>query len=124
MWKKIAAATAALALLMGCTNDNQIRIENVAAGGLVINFRAATYSVAAGNGITEIKDIPNGTFQYSVTYELPMGYSAGSLPSGGTLSFQKKSTKWLMLYSSVAQNGVYNVYLNQTSSDGGTVTGP
>lgn len=122
--RKIMAVAVALLFFIGCANDNTIRIENVAAGGLIVNFRASTYTVPGGNGVIEIKEIPNGSYMYDVTYELPSGFTQGALPAGGTLIFQKKSTKWLMLYSSTQLNGVYNVYLNKTSSDGGTVTGP
>jgi hypothetical protein len=122
--RKILAVAGSLLFFIGCVNDNQIKIENQAAGEVLFNFRAAIYTVPSG-GVTVIKDIPNGTYIPDVSYGIPSGYTSGSLPSVTSLAFQKESTKWYLLFTSVIQSGTYNPYLNETTSDGGiTITSP
>jgi hypothetical protein len=124
--RKILAVGAALIFLMGCANDNQIKIQNDSATDLTFNFRAQ--SIIAYSGKTNsISEIPNGSFDYDIsTITPPAGYTLGSVPAGGNLLFQKKSTKWLFVFSSnyVTPPPTYNVTLSKTSSDGGSVTGP
>jgi hypothetical protein len=118
MWKIVVLA-AALTWLAGCSNDNQIRIVNKAQGILLINFRATEFDLLSGADTT-IKDVPNGTYEYATTFGIPFGAKSLSVSGdagAGSLTFNKKESHHLMLYSSTILDSVYTVYVNSTSSD-------
>jgi outer membrane receptor for ferric coprogen and ferric-rhodotorulic acid len=132
MWKILAIA-AAMVSLVGCSNDNQISIVNNAQGDIMFNFRAQETNVASGHSAT-IKDIPNGTYDYATTYGVPAGATSWSVSGdagAGSLTFNKKETRQLLIFSSTLSGGAYTLYANITSSESsgssavaGTITGP
>jgi hypothetical protein len=123
MWK-IFIITAACWSIVGCTNDNQILIQNDTGNDFNFNFRAESYTSPAGK-VTPITEIPNGTFSFEVSIVPPDGYTLGTVPATDELIFQQKSSKWRLIYSSSSVNGIYNVTLSKTTSDGSTtVTSP
>lgn len=114
--KKCLALAIFLLWCAGCTNDNQIRIENQTLGDVTLNFRAVAYTVPSGK-IQDIKNIPNGTYVPNVTYEIPAGLTASALPAGTSLAFNTNTTKWYLLFSSLTQGTTYTLSLNETTSD-------
>jgi hypothetical protein len=123
--KRIVAIFAFLMFLAGCTNDNKITINNLAEDYIYFNFRAQKYTLASQETIV-ITDIPNGTFAYGASAELPSNATSGSFEgnaSDGILTFEKKRTQILMIYGSMlTAGGAYSVNLNTTSSMSTTTT--
>jgi hypothetical protein len=116
MWKALMV-TAALMLLIGCSNDNQIVIDNSAQEAIMFNFRAVETQVASGSSAT-IQDIPNGTYAVTLGLTPPSGATSWSMsPSSGSLTFAKKSTKIRIAFGSTLTNGVYAVTWNYSSTD-------
>ena len=123
---KIFTALAVIITLWGCSNDNKITIQNLAQETIYLNFRASLDSVFSGGTIT-LTEIPNGTYLYNTTYRLPFGATSSSSSgdaAGGQLTFDKKITKILMLYSSTFMAGVYTLMVNITSSEPINSTSP
>lgn len=89
-------------LITSCTNDNQVTIKNIAQGSVLVNFRAKTHLIVPGESTT-ITEIPNGTFDYSTTFEVPAGLKGqvDGEAASGTLIFEDKSTKINFIYSSM-----------------------
>jgi hypothetical protein len=114
--KKYLSLAIFVLLCAGCTNDNQIRIENQTLGDVTLNFRAAAYTVPSGK-IQDIKNIPNGTYTPNVTYYIPAGLTPSALPTGTSLAFDKNSTHWYLLFASLTQGTTYTLSLNETTSD-------
>jgi len=104
-------------LITGCANDNQVTIQNIAAGNVFVNFRAKTYTIVPGASTT-VTDIPNGTFDYSTTYQIPShlkGEVAGDA-AAGTLIFEEKSTKINFIYSSMQDDTTYTLGCTKSST--------
>jgi hypothetical protein len=118
MWKILIIAAACWSIV-GCTNDNQILIQNDTGNDFNFNFRAESYAAPVGK-VTPITEIPNGTFSFEVSIVPPDGYTLGTVPATDELIFQQKSSKWRLIYSSSSVNGIYNVTLSKTTSDGST----
>jgi hypothetical protein len=130
MWKILAVAVA-LFCFIGCSNDNQIKIENRALQTIYFNFRAQEYIVLGYNDVTPdkpsgvageciIKDIPNGNYNYGVTYQLPgdaKTWGISGLAQTGGLSFQKTGTHYLMQYNYTEVNFDYQINVVLSSSD-------
>jgi hypothetical protein len=118
MWKMLAITAATLSLV-GCANDNQIAIVNNAQGAIMFNFRATETDIPSGASLT-IKDIPNGTYEYATTYGIPASatsWSVSGAAGAGSLTFSKKETHHLLIYSSTLAAGAYTLYVNGTSSE-------
>jgi hypothetical protein len=116
MWK-ILTVTAAVLSLIGCSNDNQIVIENGAQEAITFNFRADEKQIAPGTTST-IPDIPNGTYAATLGTTLPGSATSWSItPSSGSFTFAKKSTKIRASFGSTLTNGVYAVTWNYSSTD-------
>ncbi len=106
-------------LFIGCASKNEIKITNVAGGGIYINFRAETHFIPA-SGYKTITDIPNGTYDYNTTFELPAGYKGtvdGDIASG-TFIFEEKNTQINMIYSSTtdAKAATYTLHCTMSST--------
>ena len=89
-------------LFAGCKAnvDNSFTVQNISAASVIINFRGQAITVASG-GTSVVKEIPNGTYSYSTTYEVPAGTLSSS--AQGDLSGSiviKAGTKILLLFSS------------------------
>ncbi|MDO5576777.1 MAG: hypothetical protein Q4F84_06830 [Fibrobacter sp.] len=106
-------------LMVGCSRDNEIKISNMAAGDIYFNFRAKDYHVPGVGGEIKITDIPNGTFDYATTFNIPTGskFNVDGDAAAGLLSFEKSETHYLLIFSSVydAENG-YTLFVNKTST--------
>lgn len=106
-------------LVVGCSRDNEIKITNMAAGDIYFNFRAQEYHILANGGEIKITDIPNGTFDYATTFEIPVGskFNVDGDAAAGLLSFEKSETHYLLIYSSVydTENG-YTLGVTKTST--------
>jgi ribosomal protein L2 len=114
---KIIAVALALFALAGCSNDNQIVIENDAMETITFNFRAVENQIAPGATLP-INDIPNGTYAATLGTVLPSGATSWSItPSSGSFTFAKKSTKIRAAFGSTLTNGVYAVTWNYSSTD-------
>jgi hypothetical protein len=89
----------------------------MAAGDVYVNFRGTKITVATGKTVI-VKDIPQGTYDYSTTYEIPSGAttSATSGPLSGTVTL-KAGTKILLIYSSAFENDTYKIGATISSSD-------
>ena len=123
--KKIVALFAFLVFFTGCSNDNKITINNMAADNIYFNFRAKKYTITTDETIV-ITDIPNGSYMYATTYQIPSGATSWSIDgaaASGSLTFQKKDTQVLLLYASTTtEAGAYNVNVNSTSTISTTTT--
>jgi hypothetical protein len=107
-------------LFAGCSNDNQLTINNLAEGGIIINFRGKEYSVNSGQTYTIPDEIPNGKYNFSTTFEIPYrpGIKSGTSDgaAAGELGFQTRDTKVHLLYSSSVADSVYTLHMTQSSS--------
>jgi hypothetical protein len=124
--KKTVTMVFLLFSLWGCSNNNQLTIQNQAQGTIYINFRASIDSVYPG-GKSTLTDIPNGSYNYNTTFELPSGvtsWAANGSAASGQMTFDKKNTQILLLYSSTTLTGVYTVYVNESSTDPVSVSSP
>jgi hypothetical protein len=130
--KKVLIAAAAILAVVGCSNDNKIVFSNDAEYSVYFNFRAQDYRIYPGNSTNvQINDIPNGTYDFSLGYEIPPTATSWSISSpGGSLTFQKKSTKIAVSFGSIMSGTDYKVTFNYSSSDptgvstAQSVTGP
>ena len=118
--KKVLLAVAVLIAIVGCSNDNQISVENHAITDVILTFRGETYEVAPGKTLTPpIKNIPNGEYSYSTTWsvnpEAKTNQHGTSL--AGTLSFTRSKSSYKMLYSYLISDSTYSVSCNVTTSD-------
>jgi hypothetical protein len=104
-------------LITGCANDNQVTIQNLATGSVYINFRAKTYGVVPGAS-TVITEIPNGTFDYNTTFQVPNNLKgeAGGDAASGVLIFEEKNTKINFVYSSNQTDSTYNLGCTRSST--------
>jgi hypothetical protein len=112
------AFIAAVALLLiGCASKNEVKITNVAAGSILINFRAETHIIPSAGSKT-ITDIPNGTYDYSTTYMIPAGYTGtvDGEAAAGTFIFEEKDTQINMIYSSTATDTTYTLHCTRSST--------
>ena len=109
---------AALFFLVGCSNDNQFAIDNRALDSIRVTFRGDEYSLGRKEK-TLIKEIPNGTYSYNVTYSVPSGITKSTAEEGtsGHLTFQYGRTRWYIIYASVSSDSSYTLNANVTSSD-------
>ncbi len=125
--KKQIVITAAFFLfaliLTSCSNDlkNEFKFKNYSAGKVLINFRGDLYSVDPGATFS-ITDIPKGTYNYSITYEVPVGTVTSSAQGDveGSVVFVA-STRILIVYSSTFIDGAYTIYATMSNSDDQTV---
>jgi hypothetical protein len=94
----------------GCSSNNEITIQNIAGGSVLVNFRAESHVIVPNNSIT-ISDIPNGTYDYSTTFSIPAGYSGevSGEASAGTLIFEDRNTKVNLIYSSTQTDTIYTL---------------
>lgn len=132
MKHKILALSIILSLsvtFLSCSSkvNNSFTFKNLAAGDVYVNFRGTVVKVIAG-GESVIKEIPQGTYSYNTTYEVPAGAtsSSSSGPLSGTV-VMKAGTKILLIYSSVFEQSNYKIGATISSSDDenpSTLTGP
>ena len=110
-------------VLIGCSG-NQIYIENRAAGAVFFLFRGEQREVPSGAAIT-VQDIPNGTYSYSTTYEIPAGVQTWTADEGlaGDLYFRRNQTNWTILYASVRTDTSYEINANLSTNDPVTPVG-
>lgn len=106
-------------IFLSCSSGdkNSFTFQNMAAGDVYVNFRGTKITVATGKTVI-VKDIPQGTYDYSTTYEIPSGAttSATSGPLSGTVTL-KAGTKILLIYSSAFENDTYKIGATISSSD-------
>jgi|GEM_PF-1131029 hypothetical protein len=111
--------------LAGCSNDNKIVIQNLAAYDVYVNFRAQIYDVpgtstaGVNGGSRTIPSIPNGTYQYKTMWFVPDNSGLSISPaaeSDGNLTFTSQQTKIFMQYGSITQGNSYIGSLTVTSS--------
>jgi hypothetical protein len=120
--KKICAVLTMALVMLGCSG-NQIEIRNEAAGGVYFLFRGVQHYVASGASTTISDAIPNRTYPYSTTYELPPGYDNSDATSdlSGTLSFYRNQTQYVLLYGSTygsdSLGSIYHINCNVSSND-------
>jgi hypothetical protein len=114
---KYAFIAATALLLIGCASKNEVKITNVAAGSILINFRAETHVIPSA-GTKTISDIPNGTYDYSTTYSIPSGYTGevDGDAAAGTLIFEEKNTQVNLIYSSSVSDTTYTLHCTRSST--------
>jgi|YelNatPaOPRAMG01_1025707.scaffolds.fasta_scaffold01733_19 hypothetical protein len=117
-------------LFFGCSNsmDNSITFNNMSSSNILFNFRGTITQVPSGENVV-IKNIPGGTYNYSMTYDYPNG--ASSISTNGATSGSlviKGGTKILFLYTSNLANNTYTLNITMSDSDdqssSTSVTGP
>ncbi len=120
---KLMVLLAGIVSLIGCSNDNQIIIENKADYPIYFTFRSSQNTVNP-NGQTTISDIPNGDYAVAIGIQIPpSGASSWSVtPPSATFSFNKKSTKIRTEFYSTFVSGIYAVTWNYSSTDPVTST--
>ncbi|KMQ51639.1 hypothetical protein CHISP_1396 [Chitinispirillum alkaliphilum] len=106
-------------LFTGCILDNQneLKIKNYAEANVIFIFRAKEHIVAPGRTIT-LSDVPNGSYPYSIIYELPSGATTASFSGDvtGTAAFSYSNTKCLIVYASNTENNIYNLSATKTTT--------
>jgi hypothetical protein len=115
---KYALSFFALVFFIGCSNNNQITIDNLSRGAIYFNCRAKLDTIPV-NSSKIISDIPNGTFDYATTYAVPFGYktATASQEAAGTLTFEEKYTKIRIVYSATSSDdGEYQLGCTVTST--------
>jgi hypothetical protein len=95
---------------------SQITIKNIADARVMVNFRANLYEISPDR-TRVLKDIPQGTYQFNTTFELPAAAMIGSEGNelSGNLEIQP-GTRITILYSSTFIEGEYTLYANITTS--------
>jgi hypothetical protein len=121
----ITILTISLSFLSGCSDTvgTKITFQNFASNKVFINFRASLIPVNAGESV-DITDIPQGTYNYETTYELPAGATSSS--ATGDVSGEVElfaGTKILVVYGSTFVAFVYNINATKTSTEDLTVDG-
>ncbi len=102
--------------LVGCST-NEIKVVNEAEGDIVLTFRGEEHEVAAGSSKI-IDKIPDGTFAYGTTYEIPVGYNESEAEEGcaGKLLFVEHNTDYVLFY------GSYYEDITSTDTSGSSTT--
>jgi len=117
----ILAALVAFVVLSftNCENsvENSLTFKNLAAGGLLINFKGSVHTVDAGSTL-KLTELEKGTYTYVTTFEIPAGATNGTSQGDitGTITL-KAGTKILVLYSSTFVDGSYTLYATISNSD-------
>lgn len=116
---RVSALVFAAIICIGCANKNRITIYNCAQEEIMFNFRADVHSVQGGGRTVVIDDIPDGTYTFGTTYEVPAGASSfeADKSCSGTLTFSNRKTKIHFTYSSVFTEGKYTLGAVWTSTD-------
>ena len=117
-------------IFFGCSNsmDNSITFNNMSSSNILFNFRGTVTQIPSGEKVV-IKNIPAGTYNYSMTYDYPNGASSVST-NGSTIGniIIKGGTKILFLYTSNLSNSTYTLNITMSNSDdqssSTSVTGP
>jgi hypothetical protein len=115
----ITILTISLSFLSGCSDTvgKKLTFQNFASNNVFINFRASLIPVNAGESV-DITDLPQGTYNYETTYELPAG-ATGSSATGdvsGEVEFFA-GTKILVVYGSTFIDYEYSINATKTSTD-------
>jgi len=132
LFKTAAILLSAIFLLSACSSSVETRLtfKNLATNKVNINFRAQIITVKSGETVV-LKDVPKGTFDYSTTYELPVGTVSSTTDGAvsGTLDF-KAGVEYLIVYSSTFINDIYTLSAtissskDQSAPDDGNPLGP
>ncbi len=122
----LSAVIIAMFFLNGCSNsvNNALTFKNSAAGNLYINFRGSIITVVAGKTV-QVKDIPQGTYDYKTTYELPAGTTSSTVVGDvdGTVNLDA-GTKILVYYTSSISGNVYSLNASKTDNEDQNKTNP
>ena len=112
--------------LGGCSSsvNNSLTFKNQAAGNLYINFRAKVITVPAGKTIS-VNDIPQGTYDYKTTYELPAGTTTSTVTGDvdGTVVVNA-GTKILVYFTSSISGTQYSLSASMTTNQDPSQTNP
>jgi hypothetical protein len=112
--------------LLSCSDGpiNKIILQNIADGGVYLNFRGTQTFVPSGSTI-ELQDIDKGEYEYETVYELPFGTTSFAAEGEMSGSFiLGAGTKVLVIYSSVFdEEGKYTIYASVTTSDDQSIEG-
>lgn len=126
--KKSIGLFAALLLFAGCSNDNKISLYNYSNGEIYFNFLARIDSIDPGQSIP-IMNIPNGTYSYATTAEIPPSLHVTSLAwdggaASGNLTFTSQNTQILLIYSSTYIDSVYTIGATMSSTNSNASVSP
>ncbi len=92
-------------IFLNCNEEvhNSITFRNLASGDVYVNFFGEVITVRT-NASQTVRDLPQGVFSYSTTYEKPAGVQSSSTEGAvsGEIEF-KADTKIMVLYSSSLQ---------------------
>jgi len=108
-----------IALLSAACSDTvgtKLTFKNFASGKIYVNFRANLINVNSGETVI-LKDIPQGTYSYETTFEVPPG-ATSALTDGavsGQLDFTA-GTEFLIVYSSTFADSVYTLSASLSSN--------
>lgn len=111
------ASIVSFIFLVGCST-NEINIENQTDGKVTFIFRGEEHEIPSGKS-KPIDRIPDGTFSYSVVFDIPATANGYSLPEASeySLKFVQHNTDWQIYYSSVIDtSGAYIIYETKSSS--------
>ncbi|HED05776.1 MAG TPA: hypothetical protein ENI61_03730 [Ignavibacteria bacterium] len=115
-----------LFLFNGCSGNvnNSIMFKNAAAGNIYVNFRGNLVKISSGN-LVQIKNIPQGKYQYVTTYDIPIGVTGSSVSGdvNGTVTINA-GTKILVFYSSYISGGIYTLTATKSNNDNQTKNNP
>ncbi len=114
---------------IGCSQNNELHLENLAIEGVTLNFRGSSIRVPSDAVVSlpnsdASDDIPNGDYEYSTTVALPPAATKANLGEGltGVLNYSRSNTVYRIVFSSFLEAGedgevVYNVGATISSSD-------
>jgi hypothetical protein len=97
--------------------NDQITLDNQSSSDISFNFRGEVVSAAAGSTVY-IKEVPQGTYDYSTSYSLPAGATSSTTEGNfqGNVTMNA-GTKILFLFSSTLNSGSYTIYVTESNSD-------
>ncbi len=136
MKKRIIFGIAVILCVVGCSQDNELHLENLAQEQVTLNFRGSSIRVPSHMTVTlpnsdVSDDIPNGDYEYSTTVNLPTEATKANLGEGlaGVLNYSRSNTVYRIVFSSFLEAGedgevVYNVGATVSSSDKASESAP
>ncbi len=114
---------------IGCSQDNELHLENLAIEEVTLNFRGSSIEVPSKAMVTlpntdASDDIPNGDYEYSTTVTLPAAATKAELGEGlaGVLNYSRSNTIYRIVFSSFLESGedgevTYHIGATISSSD-------
>ncbi|NCQ16703.1 MAG: hypothetical protein COZ80_08570 [Ignavibacteria bacterium CG_4_8_14_3_um_filter_37_9] len=114
--------------LGGCktTVTNSVTFKSIAIGNMYVNFMGETFTLVP-NGSKTVRNIPQGTYNYSTAYDIPDGVTSASTSGAVNGPVEMNAdTRITVLYSSSLQGtgATLNYIVSATISSNDKVITP